>query len=33
MVRIILARFTTTRAVAELLAGELPGARPMEPIL
>jgi AI-2 transport protein TqsA len=33
MVRIVLSRFTTTRALAELLAGELPGARPIEPML
>lgn len=33
MARIVLSRFTTTRALAELLAGELPGARPMVPML
>jgi len=33
MVRIVLSRFTTTRALGELLAGRLPGAQPMVPML
>jgi AI-2 transport protein TqsA len=33
MVRIVLSRFTTTRALGELLAGRLPGAEPMAPVL
>jgi AI-2 transport protein TqsA len=32
MVRIVLSRFTTTRALGELLAGRLPGAQPMVPM-
>jgi AI-2 transport protein TqsA len=32
MVRIVLSRFTTTRALGELLAGQLPGAEPTVPI-
>jgi AI-2 transport protein TqsA len=33
MARIVLSRFTTTRALGELLAGRLPGAEPMAPVL
>jgi AI-2 transport protein TqsA len=33
MVRIVLSRFATTRALGELLAGQLPGAKPMETVL
>jgi AI-2 transport protein TqsA len=33
MVRIVLSRFATTRALGELLAGRLPGAEPIVPIL
>ena len=33
MARIVLSRFTTTRALAELLAGQLPGAEPMVPMI
>jgi AI-2 transport protein TqsA len=33
MFRIVLSRFATTRALGELLAGRLPGAQPMVPML
>jgi AI-2 transport protein TqsA len=33
MARIVLSRFTTTRALGELLAGQLPGAQPIVPML
>jgi AI-2 transport protein TqsA len=33
MVRIVLSRFATTRALGELLAGKLPGAEPIVPML
>ncbi len=33
MFRIVLSRFTTTRALGELLAGQLPGAQPIGPLL
>jgi AI-2 transport protein TqsA len=33
MFRIVLSRFTTTRALGELLAGRLPGAQPIGPLL
>jgi hypothetical protein len=33
MARIVLSRFTTTRALGELLAGRLPGAEPMVPMI
>ncbi|HEV8069005.1 MAG TPA: AI-2E family transporter [Planctomycetaceae bacterium] len=33
MARIVLSRFATTRALGELLAGQLPGARPIVPMI